>query len=319
MPPRRVAPVYEMRARANAALHDYRAAYADLEEYVRRYVEVNDAERTKQTAALRARFETDREIERNISLQRELALGNERLQRQQERLRWTLIAVAAGGFVIALLTYILVISLRHRRQLSRLASQDSLTGLCNRRRSVELATQALAVANAESRPLTIAIVDLDHFKMINDRCGHAVGDHVLREFAHRGVTSLRADDVFGRWGGEEFIVVLPDATLDAALASIERLRIMALEIELPASAGGLRVSFSAGLATNAAGTKALDEIVAEADVALYEAKGRGRDLVRVATESYRMASTGVRHALQLANAAISTGEFVRSSAQSGAR
>jgi diguanylate cyclase (GGDEF)-like protein len=304
MPPRRIATLYQLRAQTNAALKNYHEAYTDLDEYVRRYVQVNDAERTAQSSVLRARFETDREIERNVSLQRELALGNERWQRQQEQLRWTVLGGIAGGFVIVLLTYILVISLRHKRQLTRLASQDSLTGLPNRRRTVELATEALSVAILQQRPLTIAVIDLDHFKTINDHCGHAVGDHVLKEFARLGRESLRASDVFGRWGGEEFLVVLPDTTLDTALASLERLRILALDIQLPASGDGLRVSLSAGLATNEPDMKTLDEVIAQADAALYEAKDHGRDLVRIANESYQMASTGVRRALRGSGAAL---------------
>lgn len=295
LPPHRVAPLYQWRAEANAALKRYDHAYADLDEYVRRHLEVNNAERAAQSAALRARFETDREIERNASLERELA-------RQKAQLHWTVVGVVAGAGVIALLTYILIISTRHRQELSQLASQDSLTGVPNRRSSVELATQALADAASRQQPLTIGLIDLDYFKVINDRCGHAVGDHVLKEFARIGREMLRASDIFGRWGGEEFLVVLPNTTLDGALAIVERLRLAALTIELPSSGAGLRVSISAGLASNEGGAKTLDNIVAEADAALYEAKERGRDIVTVADESMRMASTGVRQALRRAGA-----------------
>jgi diguanylate cyclase (GGDEF)-like protein len=303
LPPRRVAMVYRLRAQANAALKRHDKAYADLEEYLRHFVEVNDAERTQQSAALRARFETDREIERNASLQRELELGQERWQRQRELLRWTIIGVVAGVFVIVLLTYILIISMRHRRQLSRLASRDALTGVLNRRRVVELATRALADAATSQQPLTVAIIDMDHFKQINDRCGHAVGDYVLQEFARICRESIRGSDIFGRWGGEEFLLVLPKTTLDIALTIMERLRLAALTIQLPASSSaGLRVSLSAGLASNdfggGLGATTLDDIIAEADAALYEAKYRGRDAVRIADESYRMASTSVREALR---------------------
>ena len=315
MPPRRLALLYKLRAQANAALKQYQRAYADLDEYMRRYVQVNDADRTKQSDTLRTHFETDREIERSATLQRELVLGKERWERQRALLRWTAIGVGAGGFVIVLLTYILFISMRHRKQLIQMASRDVLTGLLNRRRTIELATRALGDATSQQRPLTIAVIDLDHFKTINDRCGHAVGDYVLKEFARIGRESLRGTDVFGRWGGEEFLVVLPDTTLDTALASMERLRIAALAIQLPSSGAGLRVSFSAGLATNDLGIKTLDEVIAQADAALYEAKSRGRDLVRISDESYRMASTGVRHALRDAGAALTTGQFPQAKAR----
>lgn len=295
LPPHKVAMLYQWRAQANAALKHHEQAYADLDEYVRRYVEVNDAERNAQSVALRARFETDREIERNAALKGELA-------RQQAQLQWTIVGIVAGAFVIVLLTYILIISTRHRRELSRLASQDGLTGVPNRRRIVELATRALDDARARQEPLTIGLIDLDHFKVINDRCGHAVGDHVLKEFARLGRELLRGADIFGRWGGEEFLVVLPNTTLDAALMVVERLRLAALAIQLPSAGAGLRVSISAGLASYEEGMKTLDNIVAEADAALYESKERGRDIVSIADESVRMASTSVRQALHRAGA-----------------
>jgi diguanylate cyclase (GGDEF)-like protein len=150
----------------------------------------------------------------------------------------------------------------------------------------------------QHKPLTIAVIDLDHFKTINDRYGHAAGDFVLKEFARVGRETLRSTDFLGRWGGEEFIVVLPDTSLDTAMLSIERLRAAALQVKLPASTDELRVSFSAGLATNESGVKTLDDIVAQADVALYEAKSSGRDLVRISGESFNSASTGVRRALR---------------------
>jgi diguanylate cyclase (GGDEF)-like protein len=295
--PSRVASLYQWRARANAALHNYRDAYADLTEYARRYAAANDAERTKAAAALRARFETDREIERNALLKRELDVSREHSQRQAQALRWNAIVVTSGVLVIALLIYFLIVNRRYRQQLVKLASQDGLTGLPNRRRTAELATSALADATAMQTPLTIAIIDMDHFKIINDRCGHATGDFVLKEFARVGRESLRESDVLGRWGGEEFLLVMPGATLEFAMASLERMRTLVFGIRLPASGAGMRVSLSAGLATSLRHGRSLDEMIARADSALYVAKNEGRDLVRVADESY-LATTAIRRAIR---------------------
>jgi diguanylate cyclase (GGDEF)-like protein len=300
LPPRRVAALYELRARILFALGQYKEAFEDLDQFARRNSRQADAERIKLSAVLRARFETDRQIAQNASLQSQLDLEKERTQRQTDQLRWIAAGVLAGACVIILLTYILIASHRHRRQLVALASHDGLTGLPNRRRSVEIATAALHAAVAQHKPLSVAVIDLDHFKTINDRHGHAAGDFVLREFARIGRETLRSSDFLGRWGGEEFLVVLPDTSLDTAMMSIERLRAAAVQIKLPGSAGDVRVSFSAGLATNESGAKTLDDIVAQADVALYEAKSGGRDLVRISDESFNSASTGVRRALQQA-------------------
>lgn len=313
MPPRRVATLFEQRARTLAALGRYEEAFRDLDEFSRRNAREADAERIKQSAVLRARFETDRQVERNTSLQNQLDLTKERMHRQTDQLRWTILAILAGVCVIVLMAYILFTGQRHKRQLVDLASHDGLTGLPNRRRSVEFATAALESAAQEHRPVTIALIDLDHFKMINDRHGHATGDAVLKDFARVGRETLRAADFLGRWGGEEFIVVLSDMTLDVAMTSIERLRAAALTIKLPVQNDDeMRVSFSAGLATNESGIVTLDDIIAQADVALYEAKSNGRDLVRIADASFDSASTGVRRALRRTGRASSLAPTVSS-------
>jgi diguanylate cyclase (GGDEF)-like protein len=295
MQPRRVASLYEWRARTNAALHNYRDAYNDLSEYLHRYTLANDADRTRQAAALRARFETDREIERNALLKRELVVSQEQSQRQAQQLRWNAVAAVSGVAVIALLVYFLVSNLRFRQELVRLARQDGLTGLPNRRRTVELATESLQSAIVHEQPLTIAIIDMDHFKFINDRCGHATGDHVLKEFARMSRESLRDNDVLGRWGGEEFLLIMPNADLEVAMATLERLRTRVFGIRLPASGAGLRVSLSAGLALYGKHVRSLDELIARADSALYVAKNEGRDLVRISDENF-LTSSGIRRA-----------------------
>jgi diguanylate cyclase (GGDEF)-like protein len=187
---------------------------------------------------------------------------------------------------------------RHRRQLALLANQDSLTGLPNRRHTYELGKAALLTAAGTQIPLTVALIDLDHFKSINDRFGHAAGDKVLQEFARACRESIRDSDVLGRWGGEEFLIVMPGATLDVAMIALERLRELSLRIQLPSMSEGLQVGLSAGIAGYEANVKSLDELIARADAALYKAKHEGRDLVRIAEEDYSTASSGVRRALR---------------------
>jgi diguanylate cyclase (GGDEF)-like protein len=294
--PRQLPRVYNVRAQANAALHKYGDAYHDLDEYLRRYVASVDAERAQQVAALRARFETDRQIERNDLLQHQLELARERAERQRVQLRWVVVAITASGIVIALLTYLLIANLRYRKQLVRLATQDSLTGLPNRGRMAAVATEALAAAFETQQPLSVALIDLDRFKALNDQCGHATGDRVLKEFSSIATATIRPTDALGRWGGEEFLLLLPDTTLDTAMEILDLIRQRVAQIEL--QGWDLRVSISAGLATSGQGASSLDEILARADVALYKAKNSGRDLVCYAEESFQSATTGVRRALR---------------------
>jgi len=298
IPPRVVGSMYQWRAQADAALHNYRDAYNDLQEYVNRYTAANDAERVRQAGALRARFETDREIERNASLKRELESSQEQSTRQAQRLRWNSVVVVAGVWIIALLIYFLLANRSYRAQLVKLASQDPLTGLPNRRHTLELAVAALETARDSKQPLTIALIDMDHFKEINDRCGHAAGDHVLTEFARAGREALRANDILGRWGGEEFLLVMPETPVEYAISSLERLRTLVFGIRLPPSGSGMRVSLSAGLASLDDSVKSLEDLIARADAALYAAKNEGRDLIRLAEIDFETASTGVRRALR---------------------
>jgi diguanylate cyclase (GGDEF)-like protein len=240
---------------------------------------------------------TDREIALNAALERELALTSERLQYRKRELRWMVSIIALSGVVLALLTWMLVTNVRHRRELLMLAEQDGLTGLPNRRRTAEKATAALAAAAVGHRPLTLALIDLDHFKRINDRCGHAVGDHVLKEFARLSRGILRAADTLGRWGGEEFLLVLPDTHIDSAVAIIERMQSALVDVQLPEAVRDWRLSFSAGLVTRTIHTQSLEEVIACADVALYEAKNGGRNLLRIDRETRRAAKSAVLQAL----------------------
>lgn len=297
--PLHLAPLYQTRALANAHLQRFRSAYDDLNEYVKRHASVDAAQRLRQAGALRARFETDREIERNALLKRELAVAQERTDRQAQQIRDNAIVVVAGVCVIALLLYFLVANFRYRQQLQKLASIDGLTGLPNRRRVAQLATAAMETARATHQPLAIAVLDMDHFKAINDCCGHATGDHVLKEFARAGTAALRQSDVLGRWGGEEFLLMMPGATLEVAVANLQRLRTLVSGIKLPASGMSLRVSLSAGVAPLDWSVKSLDELIARADAALYAAKNDGRDVVRIADANYVTGSHAIRRAQRL--------------------
>jgi diguanylate cyclase (GGDEF)-like protein len=294
LPPIDVAALYETRAQADAALHNYRNAYYDLREYALRYAASNDTDRRRQAGALRARFETDRQIERNASLQRELTVSQELSGRQMRQLRWNAVAAVTGVCVIALLIFFLITNVRYRQRLVTLASQDGLTGLPNRRRIAEFATTALETARTTGRPLTIALIDMDHFKIINDCCGHATGDYVLKEFARAGGETLRPGDLLGRWGGEEFLLVSPGSTLPVGMAALERLRTLIYRIHLPPSGVGLRVSLSAGIAACDASVNSLDELIARADKALYAAKSAGRDRVSIADATQITGAHGAR-------------------------
>lgn len=165
------------------------------------------------------------------------------------------------------------------QQLMREARTDALTGLLNRRALEEFAQLELKRGDRFATPLSAILCDIDHFKSINDRDGHAAGDRVIRAVGERLRAELRETDAFGRWGGEEFIAILPDTPAAAAQVLAERMR-AAIEAG-PVGDGGPRVTVSLGVAQRAPGGE-WDLLVKAADEALYRAKAQGRNRVVVA-------------------------------------
>ncbi|MCA0244702.1 MAG: GGDEF domain-containing protein [Proteobacteria bacterium] len=155
---------------------------------------------------------------------------------------------------------------------------DQLTGLGNRRELEQRWTPLVQRLQDEQRPLALAMLDLDHFKQVNDRFGHAVGDHVLVALAGLLRDNMRGDDLIIRTGGEEFLLVLPEADRDAALHICDRMRQRVAAHDWGRLHAGLTVSVSVGVA--AAPPYELRALIVRADVALYEAKRAGRDCVR---------------------------------------
>jgi len=166
-------------------------------------------------------------------------------------------------------------------RLERLAMRDALTGALNRRAIMDALDTALASVDTTGGPLAVALVDLDHFKGINDRFGHPVGDDVLRRFVTVAARSLRVSDRIGRWGGEEFLVVLPaSGGSDAARAVADRLREAVATHPWTEFGEALQVTVSVGVALARPGMTP-GELLARADLSLYRAKRSGRDRVCV--------------------------------------
>jgi diguanylate cyclase (GGDEF)-like protein len=161
-------------------------------------------------------------------------------------------------------------------RIHKLATRDDLTGLVNRRHMEELAEMEQRRALRSGSLPCLCLVDIDHFKRINDHHGHAAGDEVLRLFARHAAASMRETDVLARWGGEEFLVMLPDTRPEEARTGFERLRRVLSRDEAWGEQLHMRVSFSAGLTAWRVG-EPLREALARADNALYEAKASGRD------------------------------------------
>jgi two-component system, cell cycle response regulator len=168
--------------------------------------------------------------------------------------------------------------------MQRQASTDDLTGLYNHRFLVDYLGQQVALAERLSTPLAVLIIDLDHFKRVNDTYGHPAGDAVLSEFAHTLTGSVRRADLAARYGGEEFIVVMSNTAASDARLVAEKIRAAAEAMVLPIDGGGstVLVTVSVGGAAYPEDTTTAAELLATADAALYDAKRGGRNRVCMA-------------------------------------
>ncbi len=208
------------------------------------------------------------------------------IRRQDGSTRWAEVSTAAlpedPGDGAVLVCVFRDISERKRLEtdLKQLATTDGLTGAYNRRFFVEICQQELLQAGRRFRPTSLLLMDIDHFKRVNDRFGHAAGDQVLRRVVETGRSTLRSEDVIGRIGGDEFAVLLPSTTLEQAAKVAERLRSTYEQLAVPTRSGTVTFTVSCGVAEWKPHFQTVEELLQRADCALYMAKNAGRNCVR---------------------------------------
>lgn len=174
-------------------------------------------------------------------------------------------------------------NLKLRETLRMQSIRDPLSGLYNRRHMEEAMERELHRAARNEHPLGVIVLDLDHFKNYNDSFGHEAGDNLLREFSSLLLTEVRGQDIACRFGGEEFVLILPDAPLETALSCAERLREQVKRMNVRYRGRSLgSITLSLGVAVFPEHGTAADALLRAADEALFRAKQEGRDRVRAA-------------------------------------
>jgi diguanylate cyclase (GGDEF)-like protein len=162
-------------------------------------------------------------------------------------------------------------------QAHEVANTDALTFLPNRRQVIGDLQRNVLYSNRYHTPFSISMLDIDHFKRINDTYGHAIGDLVLRQVARYLRDNVRDPDMIGRYGGEEFLVLLPNTSLEAATEQAERLCASIRATDIPITSQAIHVTISAGVAQYHIGEEDWQKLLGRADSALYDAKAQGRD------------------------------------------
>jgi diguanylate cyclase (GGDEF)-like protein len=241
-------------------------ALASDSQVLRLQARYDNVQREAETAELKHREETAR-----LALQAEGA---------RQRSLW-----AALLLLLVLLTGAagwLMVQAQRRSTFAALALKDELTGAPNRRAVAAYAQAQFKQMRRLGLPMTVAVVDLDHFKRVNDNYGHATGDEVLRAFAKAAASVLRGQDRIGRWGGEEWLLVMPGTRQEELPRVFERLRRAFAAVSVAGMPAPHACTFSMGAAQAGEGLDSLDALVAEADARLYGAKQGGRDRLALA-------------------------------------
>ena len=175
-------------------------------------------------------------------------------------------------------------NLRHLGRMEEQANFDELTGLYNRRFMQDYARKQMAIARRKQQPVGVLMLDLDHFKRINDEYGHSIGDCVLRHFSKTVSAAVREANLFARYGGEEFILMLSDANSEACVLVAERIRNAVMAMAVPSNTENPlpQVTVSIGVAVFTEHGDTLEKVIDAADKALYESKRAGRNRVTIA-------------------------------------
>ncbi len=274
-------------ARGLRALGRHAEAYQELDRFVELTTTDQRQQRERDAQRLQARYDAVRRDAENKELRHAAEVARLELDARKQRQRALWAVVAALGLALAGGGAYFARALRRRHRLAELALRDELTGAPNRRAVLAFAREQLSLARRLDLPLSLALIDMDRFKQINDRHGHAVGDRVLDAFVRAATRELRGHDRLGRWGGEEWLLVMPGTRCDEMPSVFQRLRDAMAEQEVPGLPMPHGVSFSMGAAERQPGLDTVEALVAEADRHLYRAKDQGRDTLS-ATGSHWM-------------------------------
>lgn len=282
--------INEERALALSALQRWQEAFAAKQEQFDLQRALDRSAASEQAARLRVQFGTERTEQANRLLREQDRRRSEAMQAAERERNLQRQVLGLAGLVLAILLLLAIQQYRKARQLRALALTDELTGMPNRRNIVAFLDQQLAQVRRSHRSLGALLIDIDHFKRINDSFGHDAGDRALRRVAKLAAAGLRRNDRLGRFGGEEFLIVLPDAEARIAQEIAERARRSIASAVFDDVAPGLAITISVGVGIFPEVANNRTAFVKRLDEALYQAKAEGRNRVVFATAADKQVS-----------------------------
>ncbi|MBU2972279.1 GGDEF domain-containing protein [Pseudoalteromonas sp. C2R02] len=269
----------DLKAEIGVLKGDYKLAYDAL--YKTRDLQrfYSNSEREKVRSRYKVIFDTEQAILKNQLLSRNNQLDKVALESAQQK-QWiqTLIIILIS-LILLMLVFFLIRQNITSKALHKLANTDSLTELANRRYTFSYGESKLVLAKKENAAFTVIIFDIDHFKKVNDTYGHAGGDIALKALSASASTYVRENDILGRIGGEEFLLVLPNTPIGKATAIAERIREAIEQKIIQINEHNLNITASFGVATLTDKQQTFNDIFQDADLALYQAKEQGRNRV----------------------------------------
>jgi len=276
---------YRTAADAQAALGHFEAAYQESQRGLEAQARRTEQLVTRQLAAQRGRLESEILTRENLLLRNEADASQRALASAQRAARLQGVATGLAVLIILVSSGALWRQRVLLRRIARMAETDSLTGLSNRRHIIELGQRLMNRVNQGGRPFALLLLDLDRFKDINDRYGHSAGDAALCTASHALRRHLRPEDQLGRYGGEEFAVILPGTERAEACQVGERLRAAVAALAPDWAPGAEPLTLSGGVALARPGHTDFSQLLVRADKALYRAKNGGRNRIEIEADS----------------------------------
>ncbi|QPG05155.1 diguanylate cyclase [Salinimonas marina] len=266
--------------RSKAVIHESLGNVTKALSHYKQWVTLNEQQledtQKQSTRRYQAMFELNEAAAENKLLSTQKKLAESELEAKEFR-QWVLIILSLALLVVlAAAITVLMIQIRTKKKFRRLALVDELTHARNRRSISVYAQKAIRAAQANQSPLCFAMIDIDFFKAFNDRFGHDVGDEVLKKVAQTITSELRGRDALGRWGGEEWLLVLPDSSSEHIGNIFERIqtKLTTMDLKVPDAPA---ITVSMGCTDLHASDSTLEQVVKRADEALYQAKENGRN------------------------------------------